>query len=263
MRFIHLGVSLRLRKWISFQVEKKKPLYFTDEPLIMVQVASYNASGTIEAALQSLMHQTYKNWIAVVYDDGSTDNTPELLPEIASRDQRIKVVLSNVNSGINVARNEILKQSKQIPWVIMTVLDSDDVAEPYFLADGLGLLQKGASAVRCWNERWDSEFSKKQYSFLACAQVFVRRKEANLLGFYRLKPYTADDDYMERLEKLIVLQGGVMCHSIRSLQKMRIHANNLSRSKGTVARVKFERTSRKMSRAAFRVNKLHVPESNR
>jgi len=70
MRCTHLGVSLRLRKWISFQVEKKKPLYFSDEPLIMVQVAAYNASETIEAALQSLMHQTYENGIAVVYDDG-------------------------------------------------------------------------------------------------------------------------------------------------------------------------------------------------
>ena len=260
MRFIHLGVSLRLRKWISFQVAKKKLLYFSDEPLIMVQVAAYNASGTIEAALQSLMHQTYKNWIAFVYDDGSTDNTPAILSDIASKDERIKVISSDENSGINVARNEILKQSHHIPWGVMTVLDSDDVAEPYFLADGLDLLQKGASAVRCWNERWDSELKKKQYGFLACAQVFVKRKEADLLGFYRLKPYTADDDYMERLEKLIVLQGGIMCHSIRPLQKMRVHANNLSRSKGSLKRIKFERASRRMSRAAFQLNKLYVPE---
>lgn len=258
MRFIHLGISLKLRGWISKSIKKQIQGDSYSDSLILIQVTAYNSANTIQDAIESLIQQTYSNWVAVVFNDGSTDDTSRILNKLARQDKRVRVVSTKVNVGVNRARNEILKASEDIPWSVMTVLDSDDVAEPYFLADGLELLQKGAKVVRCTNERWDSGLKKKHHTFLACAQVFVRREDVELLGFYRLKPFTADDDFMERLEKLAVLTSGVVCHSLRSLQKMRVHRNNLSKTKGSAEREKYEAKSRRMTRRAWSVEALHV-----
>ena len=229
-------------------------------PRVLIQVACWNSAETLGECLTSLIEQSYQEWIAIVYDDGSSDSTRSVISQYAKLDHRITPYFAQTNKGVNVARNEILLKAQNMRWDVMTVLDSDDVAEPYFLADCVSLLDKGAMVVRCWNARYDKNLKQKKYEFLACAQVCLWREDVELLGGYRLKPFTADDDFMERLERLSVLKRGVVCHTARVVQRMRIHDTNLSKSKGSMERDEYEAKSRSLARKSYCISDLKVEE---
>lgn len=73
-------------------------------PLVSVVLPSYNQAQYLPQALQSLIDQTYPHWEAIVVNDGSSDNTVEVLEAYAKKDARIKFI-SKKNGGITSALN--------------------------------------------------------------------------------------------------------------------------------------------------------------
>lgn len=71
-----------------------------------VVIPAYNRADTLSKTLQSLLDQRYDKWIAVVLDDGSTDDTPALMHSWEKVDPRIFYCRYNENRG-GVAMNEI------------------------------------------------------------------------------------------------------------------------------------------------------------
>ena len=63
-----------------------------NHPLISVLVPCYNVSPWLHRCLDSILAQTYTNWEAILVNDGSKDNTAEILEEYAKLDSRFKVV---------------------------------------------------------------------------------------------------------------------------------------------------------------------------
>ncbi len=49
----------------------------------------YNASKYIQLTIQSILNQTFTDWEYLIFDDGSTDNTKELVQEFVAKDKRI------------------------------------------------------------------------------------------------------------------------------------------------------------------------------
>ncbi len=74
------------------------------EPMLSVVVPVYNASGTLEASLGSALSQSLDDIEVVCVDDGSTDDSLQLLRTMAARDGRVRV-LSQENAGTGAARN--------------------------------------------------------------------------------------------------------------------------------------------------------------
>ena len=70
----------------------------TKQALVSVIVPSYNASRYISETLESVLSQTYRNFEVIVVDDGSKDNTPDIVADYARRDSRIRLV-NQPNSG--------------------------------------------------------------------------------------------------------------------------------------------------------------------
>ncbi|MDD3615296.1 MAG: glycosyltransferase [Lachnospiraceae bacterium] len=81
------------------------------EDLISVIVPIYNGSKVIEKCLHSIINQTYKNIEVIVIDDGSQDNTVELVEDIIEKDSRVNL-LKQANAGPSVARNRGIDASK-------------------------------------------------------------------------------------------------------------------------------------------------------
>jgi len=54
---------------------------------------TYNRANLVGRAIESVLRQTYPNWELIIIDDGSTDNTKEVLKKFQKRDDRIKVIL--------------------------------------------------------------------------------------------------------------------------------------------------------------------------
>ena len=100
-----------------------------DSPLISFIIPSYNSEKTIERCLNSLLNQTDWSWEAIVINDGSTDNTVNLL-EKYNEDNRIRCY-SQTNSGPGIARNNGIHYAK---GEYISFLDSDDFIESDFVS---------------------------------------------------------------------------------------------------------------------------------
>ncbi len=86
-------------------------------------MATYNRGQYLPEAIDSILAQDFTDWELIIVDDGSTDNTHEvLLPYL--KDERIKYFKNEKNLGICVTRNRALEKST---GEYIAVLDSDDV----------------------------------------------------------------------------------------------------------------------------------------
>ena len=92
-------------------------------PTVSVIIPTYNRANLIEKAIKSVLSQTYQDFeIIIVVDDGSTDNTEEIMKGF--KDKRVKYIKEyKENRGISVARNTGIKMAK---GKYIALLDSDD-----------------------------------------------------------------------------------------------------------------------------------------
>jgi glycosyltransferase involved in cell wall biosynthesis len=108
-----------------------------ERPLVSVLIPSYNYGRYVGITLQSLLDQTYPNFEAIVCDDGSSDNSVEIIQKYAARDSRIKF-FPKEHGGIISTMNMAYVHSQ---GEIISLLDSDDVFKP-------SKLQKVVAAFR-------------------------------------------------------------------------------------------------------------------
>lgn len=97
----------------------------TNNPIVSIIIPVYNVEHFLPQCLDSLLCQTLKDIEIICVNDGSTDNSLEVLNEYAPRDERI-IVLEQSNAGVSVARNNALKYVKGEYYMF---LDSDDWLE--------------------------------------------------------------------------------------------------------------------------------------
>jgi glycosyltransferase involved in cell wall biosynthesis len=95
-------------------------------PLVSVIMPVYNAERSIGFAIRSILKQTFPAFELVIVDDGSTDQTPEILADWQKRDQRIHVHY-RPHEGIVAALNHGIEHSSA---PLIARMDADDVALP-------------------------------------------------------------------------------------------------------------------------------------
>ncbi len=91
--------------------------------LVSIITPTYNSAATIAATIASVLNQTYRNWELLIVDDGSSDNTMDIVKEYQKQDSRIVLFRLEHNSGAAVARNTAIRQAK---GRYIAFLDSDD-----------------------------------------------------------------------------------------------------------------------------------------
>lgn len=82
-----------------------------NNPKVSIIIPVYNIEKYLPFCLESLVNQTYSNLEIICVNDGSTDNSLNILKQYASKDERI-VVINKVNEGVSVARNAALQTVK-------------------------------------------------------------------------------------------------------------------------------------------------------
>jgi len=92
-------------------------------PLVSVILPVYNQEKFIEETIQSVLDQTFANYEFLIVDDGSTDNSVELIRKYAQSDKRI-VFWTEVNKGKSMATNFLVDKAKG-SWCAF--LDADDI----------------------------------------------------------------------------------------------------------------------------------------
>lgn len=93
-------------------------------PLVSIVTPAYNAEEFIADSIDSVLAQTYKNWELIIVDDGSVDNTTDIIKDYLNRDSRIKLIRLTKNMGAAKARNAAIKKAR---GKYLAFLDSDDM----------------------------------------------------------------------------------------------------------------------------------------
>lgn len=143
----------------------QQPVISGSEPLISVIIAVYNGAEFISKAISSVKGQSHQNIELIVVDDGSTDNTVELVQQ--ESDPRIKLIEIE-HQGVSAARNAGLRvmNGEYFTW-----LDADDLFTPNSLSARLKIFKKEPDTaivdglVKITNDKMDKMISIWSPSF--------------------------------------------------------------------------------------------------
>jgi glycosyltransferase involved in cell wall biosynthesis len=93
---------------------------------VTVVIPAYNAEKYIADTIESVLDQTFADFELVVVDDGSKDQTADIVQAYRDRDDRVDLI-SQANQGVSTARNHGIQQTR---GELVAFLDADDLWEP-------------------------------------------------------------------------------------------------------------------------------------
>lgn len=130
----------------------------TKRPVVSVVMPAYNAAKYIGKSINSVLAQTYGDFELIVINDGSIDETLDIVEKYADKDSRIRV-FSQVNQGVSVARNKALEEAL---GEYIAFLDSDDLWDDIFLEIMIkGIKQKNCDMLYCETDIINSDGTKE------------------------------------------------------------------------------------------------------
>jgi len=130
----------------------------TTKPLVSVCLPLFNGANYLEVALPSVLNQTYENFELIITDDGSIDNSIEIVEKFARNDKRIKLFKNPVKYGLFENYNEAMRKAQ---GVYIKPYAHDDIFEPTILEKMVEVLEAEplVSLVNCARE-WIDENGK-------------------------------------------------------------------------------------------------------
>jgi glycosyltransferase involved in cell wall biosynthesis len=114
------------------------------QKLVSIIMPAFNAANTIEKSIKSISNQTYKDWELIVINDGSTDNTKEIVERLIKKEKRIQLITTHKNIGCPLAREMGIKASNG-RWIAF--LDADDLWLPKKLETQIAFHKKNKVAL--------------------------------------------------------------------------------------------------------------------
>jgi hypothetical protein len=165
-------------------------------------MAVFNGARFLPEAVESVLGQTFGDFELVVVDDGSCDQSREIVERVAAGDPRVRLIANEVNLGLRVALNLGCKQARA-PYIAR--LDADDVALPGRLGRQVEFLdahpavavvggaliridtagRRGAT-MRFPTSNHGIKATLRRHSCLSHTAVAIRRSALEQVGGYRL-----------------------------------------------------------------------------
>lgn len=134
---------------------------------VSIIIPVYNMEHNLNKCLDSVIGQTYKDIEIIAINDGSTDNSLNILNDYAKKDSRI-IVINQENGGISKARNAGLEISK---GEYICFVDSDDYVEENMVSDLLNeCITKQADIVVC--DYYKTDGNNKEIARVGYQELF-------------------------------------------------------------------------------------------
>ncbi len=162
--------------------------------LISIITASYNYQDYIKDTIDSVLAQTYPNWELIIVDDGSTDDSVNVIKSYCEKDSRIK--LFQHENGINKGLAETVKlgiEKSSSDWIVF--LESDDTITPDYLEEKIQVIQENPdvefifNAVNCFGE---------EEEITSMSKYFDEQKRA-------IKRHKNPDNYLKVFKKINIV----------------------------------------------------------
>ncbi len=207
--------------------------------LVSVLIDNYNYANYLGECLQSVCEQTYENIEIVVVDDGSSDNSKEIIESFAQKDKRIKPVFKQ-NGGQASAFNEGIKHCT---GEIICFLDSDDLFETNKVEEVVQIYKQGYEyIVNDYELIGNTSYANGPYYpygghnlFLVYYLNFFAGSTTSNIAISKkvaaaIFPIQNERFFKVRADDVIVFKAAMMCELYfldKQLSKYRIHGENL------------------------------------
>ena len=192
------------------------PSQQTAEPLLSVVMAARNEARYVASAIQSIISQTYLNWELIIIDDGSIDETSDILEKYSRQDDRIRWIRNSQSLGLAASLNMGIRQAR---GAIIVRADADDLNMPNrfeeqfsylrdnteidFVGTGAVLINEEGEEIREFFLPSEHEEIKKISFKNTCffhSSVAMRKSMLERLGLY-------DETFIRAQDKELWLRG--------------------------------------------------------
>lgn len=222
-------------------VKVKKMMEQFTSGLVSIVMPCYNGEQFIDETIESVISQTYERWELWVIDDGSKDNSYDLVSRYAEKDKRIHLIQQQ-NAGSAAARNNGIRHSH---GQYLALLDSDDIWLPGFLDSQVRFIQQKGSICVCSSySRIDEQSNEILKPVMSKAIITSKDMQSIdyigcLTGLYDQSKYgkiylkeelnSLLDDYAFWID--VINQEGVAYGNPKILAKYRVRKNSLTGNK--------------------------------
>lgn len=115
------------------------------EPLVSVIMSVYNGGAYLSEAIESVLNQTFDDFEFIIINDGSVDDSLEVIKKYARKDKRI-VIISRENRGLIASLNEGISKAQ---GKYIARMDADDISLPKRFDKQLEILESRPDIVVC------------------------------------------------------------------------------------------------------------------
>ncbi|MGB4434253.1 MAG: glycosyltransferase family 2 protein [Defluviitoga tunisiensis] len=180
-------------------------------PKISVIIPAYNVEKYIEKTLKSLIDQTFKDFEAIIINDGSTDNTEKIIKEVLQNANFQWKLINQENQGVSAARNRGIIDSK---GEYICFLDADDYYHPSFL------------------EKMYNKAKENNYDVVFCNYSYVDEREKNIRKVKQSKEYFGVELTGEEALKQELIGHVHICVASYICKKKLLNERNILYTKG-------------------------------
>lgn len=211
-----------------------------ENPKVSVLMSCYNASPWLHDAIRSVLAQTFDDFEFIIINDGSVDNTWDIIVQYAAVDNRI-VAISKENTGLADSLNLGIAKARGV-WIAR--LDADDLCEPTRLEEQLNFLSKNPDIILLGSgcieiDENDRHIKKHLYPsshsglvrhlerfkrFFPHSSAVYRTDVVRKIGGYNLRIRRSQD---RRLWLELSLRGRIACLP-KTLVRLRKHSGQIS-----------------------------------
>jgi len=174
-----------------------------DSRLVSIVMTTYKQDPLLDAAIASILNQSYQNIELIVVDDCSPDDNFSYLQQLAENDARIRVFQMSENGGTYLAKNFGMTQAQ---GEFIGFMDSDDYCHAQrieFQVASLDAHPKVMGVTHDYfriDESSDIEFRGIGALRMACISLLIRREVVDEIGFFDSLRVGADTEYIERIQ---------------------------------------------------------------
>jgi len=211
-----------------------------DVPLITVLMSVYNGERWLSEAIESVLHQTYSDFEFIIIDDGSVDNSREIIERYIPQDRRINFI-SKPNTGLADSLNHGIQKARG-EWIAR--IDADDVCETtrlkkqieqarsnsklVFIGTGVSIINEVGEKLKIYSYPTKHEILLRNLitgrKFPAHSSAFYRTQVIRDLGGYRSRVKRSEDlDLWLRLSEV-----GELTSLSEPLVQLRFHSEQIS-----------------------------------
>lgn len=114
-------------------------------PALSILMSCYNTADYLEDAVMSIIQQTFEDWELLVRDDGSVDNSWELL-QAYKENPKVRISRNTQNKGKTATINDLYKQAR---GTFVSIHDADDISHPMRFKEQIDFMYNQPNFIMC------------------------------------------------------------------------------------------------------------------